>query len=434
MQRHARPAADARRQRSWLPDAELDAHPVGTWLLQMGFDLWIRAFYRREILLPRNFRVAPGTVVASNHQRDVDGPLLGTVLVRRRGLRFRWPLPFYATREDLFRPGILARLTVHWPSPLPALLGRISLAWFFPLGRAEPMRRVREFTLGETLHALVEAGLGERDCASVLNARGRRETGLAAGDATVRLASKREDLPLEAWWGIRRLTRAARGHLAPAFRATIDAQLAHLATRLDRGRCVYFSPEGTISTDGRFGRVRGGLFRLVHMAGSPPWIQPMAIGYDSLAPGRTRVVVRIGEHFRADASLDRREFDAALRQAILDLVPVTPSHLLARWLLHGPPAFTGNELGDWLAHCRSALHTAHPSLDPRLERARMPELAGRRLRWLERRGLVLREGERFHNTCPRDAAPGWRAPANVARYLDNNLAELVPGADGELPC
>lgn len=422
-----------RRTRTWLPDAGLDDHPLGSWSLELGFDLWIHALYRRVVVLPDDFRIAPGTLIASNHQRDVDGPMLGTVLVRREGLSFRWPLPFFATREDLFRPGILSRLTVRWPRPLPALLGHVSLAWFFPLGRAEPMRRVREFTLGETLRALVDAGFGDADAASLLNARGRRELGVNHV-LLADLVARARPAVLEQWWGLRRLMPNARASLAPQFRATIDAQLAHFTQRLERGRCVYFSPEGTISTDGRFGRIRAGFFRLARMTGSPPWIQPMALGYDTLAPGRSRVVVRIGERFRADTTLDRRTFDATLRRAVLALAPVTPSHLLARWLLHGPASFARDDLASWFARCLTALHRTHPSLDPLFAHASVRALAGQRLRWLECRGLVVRQGVYFRNLCPRDAEPGWQAPANIARYLDNNLADLVPAIDRTLPC
>ena len=434
MQRPTTPVAATRQTRRWLPDAELDAHPLGTWLLQMGFDLWIRALYDREVLLPDDFRIAPGTLIASNHLRDVDGPLLGTLLVRRRGLRFQCPLPFFATREDLFRPGILARLTVHWPRPLPALLGHVSLAWFFPLGRAEPMRRVREFTLGETLHALLDAELRDSDCTALLNARGLRESGVGAGTRLRDVAALAPSGVLECAWGLRRLTQPARARIAPAFRTTVAAQLARFAQRLDRGRCVFFSPEGTISMDGHFSRIRAGFFQLTHMAAETPWIQPMAIGYDTLAPGRSRVVVRIGEAVRADTALDRRAFDAALRRAILALAPITPSHLLARWLLHGPAQFTQDDLADWLARGVATLRTTHPSLDPAFERESAVQLADRRLRWLERKNLVLRAGDVFRNRCERGAQPGWRTPSRVARYLDNQLSDLVPDADRRLPC
>lgn len=417
----------------WLPDAELDAHPAGTWLLQMGFDVWISVFYRRTLILPDGFHIAPGTLIASNHQRDVDGPMLGTVLVQRHGLRFLHPLPFFATREDLFRPGILARLTVHWPRPLSALLGRVSLGWFFPLGRAEPMRRAREFTLGEALRALVDAGLGATDCAGVINARGLRELGVHHAPVADCMA-RGAPAPLENWWGLRRLTPVGRQAIATRFRLTVAAQLAQFAQRLDRGRCVYFAPEGTISMDGHFGRIRAGFFRLARAAAVPPWIQPMAMAYDALAPGRTRVVAHIGPRLRANPNLDRRAFDARLRQVVLDLVPVTPSHLLARWLLHGPQRFTPDQLAAWLARSVDTLHGAHPAMDPRLTRPSIPVIVNARLRWLERTQLVVRCGESFENRLPRDAAPGWQTPANTARYLDHQLADLVPDPERVLPC
>lgn len=436
MQQHTAPAATPTGP-AWtrLPDAAADtAHPLGSWLLQMGFELWISLCYDREIVMPDDFRLVPGSLIASNHQRDVDGPMLGIVLARRRGLRFEGTPPFYATREDLFRPGILSRLTVHWPAPLSALLRHVSLAWFFPLGRTEPMRRVREFTLGEALDALCEAGCGDDDCCLHLNARGRRETALSAGTCSVRAALLRRDLPLEAWWGLRRLTLPAFRKIAPAFRAVVDAQLAHFAARLEHGFCVYFSPEGSISMDGRFGRIRDGFHRLVRAVATPPWIQPMALGYDTLAPGRSRVVIRIGERFRADPSLDRRAFDAALRQAVLGLVPITPSHLLARFLSHGPQHFTARDLAAWLACSHATLQARNASLDPMFARFHAEDLAATRLRWLRRKRLVARDGSGFRTIVPRDAAPGWRSPAGIVRYLDNGLADLVPDADRTLPC
>ena len=435
MQQRATPAMTTRGAQSRLPDAAIDAHPVGNWLLQMGFDLWIRMGYDREIVAPAHFQLAPGSLIASNHQRDVDGPMLGIVLARRRGLHFEGTPPFYATREDLFQPGILSRLTVHWPAPLSALLGCISLAWFFPLGRTEPIRRVREFTLGETLLALREQGCGDDDCWALLNPRGRRETALAPGACSVQAALARRDLPLESWWGLRRLSLPAFRKLRAAFRAVVDAQLAHFASRIDRGCSVYFSPEGTISMDGHFGRIRAGFFRLARSTRAPPWIQPMAIGYDTLAPGRSRVVIRVGERFRADPSLDRRAFDMSLRRAILDNVPITPSHLLARFLLHGPEIFTARDLGHWLNHGVSKLYECGASPDPLFARADIHQLASERLHWLQRKRLVARTRRgRFRSTVPQDVEPGWRTPAGVVRYLDNGLADLLPDVARALPC
>lgn len=434
MQRSVAPAASNPPSQTALSGKDRDARPIASWLLKMGFDLTIKALYRREILFPPDFLIPPGTLIASNHQRDVDGPMLGTVLARRHGLRFQWPSPFYATREDLFRPGILSRLTVRWPRPLSALLGLISLAWFFPLGHAEPMRRVWEFTLGDALRALVGAGLGDADAGALLNARGRRETAIGRGERSVRALLARSGAVLEARRGLRRLGPDARAAIEPGFRATVDRQLAHFAKRLDRGRCVYFSPEGTISKNGHFGRVRAGCFRLARMTGSAPWIQPMALGYDTLAPGRSRVVIRVGTAFRADAGARRRDFDANLRGAVLDLVPITPSYLLARFLLHGPRTFTLHDFSSWLVRTRDALARNGATLDPLFERVPADHLAACRLRWLSRRRLVLRDGENFRNICPCDVEPGWGKPANIVRYLDNGLGDAVPDIERLSPC
>lgn len=434
MQHQARTASPIRVPQPRLPDPAVDAHPLASWLLKMGFDLTIEALYRREILMPPDFRMAPGTLIASNHQRDVDGPMLGTVLIRRRGLRFLNPLPFYATREDLFRPGILARLTVHWPRPLPALLRRISLGWFFPLGRTEPMRRVREFTLGEALHVLVEAGFGDDDAGSLLNARGQREAAVSPGELSVSALLERSGDLLEGWWGLRRLRSDARAAIAPGFRATVDRQLAHFARHLDRGCSVYFSPEGTVSMDGCFSRIRAGFFRLACMAESAPWIQPIALGYDTLAPGRSRVVIRSGRAFRADTAACRRAFDAELRSAIVAVATITPSHLLARFLRHGPSRFTVSDLARWLEDAHGALAGHGVPLDPLFARVPARRLAIRRLRWLARKRLVRREGNVYRNTCRRDVLPGWRRTVNTTRYLDNALSSLVPDIERLAPC
>jgi hypothetical protein len=310
----------------------------------------------------------------------------------------------------------------------------VSLAWFFPLGRVEPLRRVGEFTLGDTVDALIAADCGDTDCAALLNARGRRELGINPGDLRLREVPKHIGAPLEARWGLRRITLAALKRIAPAFRATVDAHLAHFAERLDHGRSLYFSPEGSISKTGHFGRARAGLFRLAHMANSPPWIQPIGISYDALAGGRPRVVMRIGTRFRADTRMDRRAFDAAARRALLQIAPITLSQLLARFLLHGPATFTAGDLADWLARSRDALRTRRTSLDPELMQTAAEELVERRLRWLVHQHLVARGSQGFRNTCPEDAAPGWGKPANIVRYLDNAFTDLVPRLERILPC
>ncbi|HEX7382371.1 MAG TPA: hypothetical protein VF265_09495 [Nevskiaceae bacterium] len=396
------------------------------WLTQFLFDVALGSVYRRVVTAAGTLAMEGGTLIASNHQREVDGPLMGSVLVARHGMRFAHPLPYFAARDDLFRPGILSRLEVHWPRAIDALLSRVSLAWFFPLGRTEPMLRVREFTLRDTLQALIAVGMGATACGALLNARGLRALGGLDSALSIRALMRYRDIPFEGWWGLRRLTLATFNRLAPLFRNAVEGQLQLFAQRLNNGHSVYFAPEGSISYDGRFGRIRAGSFRLVHMARTPPWIQPAGFGYDVFVPGRSRFVVRLGERFRADRRLSRRDFDAQLRERILALAPITPSHLLACFLSHGPRRFSERDLCHWLSAAVAELEAQRRSLDPAFATLEIEALTTERLHWLQHKGLVRRQGIGFANLADRDSAPGWRNPSAVVRYLDNSLLDIAP--------
>ncbi|HEX5314085.1 MAG TPA: 1-acyl-sn-glycerol-3-phosphate acyltransferase [Gammaproteobacteria bacterium] len=423
----------------WLPDAALDPHPRLTWFTECCFDLTVLAFYRKEEILPPDYGLAPGTLVVSNHQRDADVPILTTTLCQRRGLHIRWPLPFYAMREDLLRRGFLAGHLAHWPRPLPALLGTLSLGWFFRIVRGEPLRRLREFTFGETLSALLAAGFADARCEAVFNARGRREIEAAIGalPATLRnLDLRRQGKLRRGLWGLRRLRLETFRSLKPLFRREIAAQLARFSSLLDAGRVVYFAPEGTISANGRFGRVREGAWRIVRSAAAPPPILAIALSYDPLGPGRLRVIVRVGIPMREYDTRERRNFEAALEREIRALYPLNASHLLARYLRRGADRFTTEDFAGWFAAARDALRSAGFALDPLLANREAQELAGERLRWLERKALVLRDGHCWRKSRDADVPPGWRKPAAIVAYFDNALADhlaaLAPGVEGDI--
>ncbi|MGH8128733.1 MAG: hypothetical protein ACRETC_10305, partial [Gammaproteobacteria bacterium] len=109
----------------WLPDAELDPHPRLTWLTECAFDLTVDALYEKEEILPVDYALAPGTLIVSNHQRDSDVPILTTTLCQKPGRYLRYPLPFFAAREDILRTGFLRDLALSagWGQGFAALLG-----------------------------------------------------------------------------------------------------------------------------------------------------------------------------------------------------------------------------------------------------------------------------------------------------------------------
>ena len=422
---------------NWLSDAELDPHPPFTWLTACCFDLAVRAVVRNAEIIPPDFRVAPGTLVVSNHLRDCDVPVLTAVLCRRRGLRIVNPLPFCAAREDLFRRGFIGDLLQTWPRPVTWLLGRVPLGGLFRILRVQPIRRIREFTFGETIGALCAAGFGGARPDEVLSARGLRELAAAAEALPSRIDAIDEThlgtLRL-AHWGLRRLRVDVLRALAPAFRATISGQIGRLVELLSTGRVVYLAPEGVTSRSGRFGGVRAGAWQVYRRCTKPPPVLPVALSYDPLCRGRTRAIVAIGKTIPIDADC-RRDFDARLRVEILRLSAVTCSHLASRFIAAGPRQFTTQRFVHWLRHAARAAQQAGLTVDPLLHHAAADDLADERLAWLARRELIARAGAGWRNRWPAGVEPAWATPAGVVSYLHNaldDLATLDSGLAGKL--
>lgn len=414
----------------WLPDSEQYAHPRLSWVIEFAFDVVLDRMFRVEHDVPPDFMPPPGALVVSNHLRDSDAPILGTLLYRRKGLHMHGRLPFFAMREDLFQKGALANLLYACPRPVNRLLRLIPLMWLFHSVRTMPMRRLREFTWHDTLRELVRAGLGPDSPLDVFNARGQRE-----------LKDCLETLPdrvdaINPWqlgrmrveyWGLRRLSLSVLRRLAPDFRATITQQLQDFARLLDAGHNVYFAAEGHVSPKGRFGRIRAGTWQLGRMTASPVPLLPFTLSYDPLGPGRTRVIVRMGDMLDNPDVDNSAAFADQVRTALVARRVVTPSHLLARFLCECSTPFAARELVAWMEHAKAATRDAGLELDPLFERMSLQALVDERLRWLRRKHLVGRANGGWHNRWESDTPPGWLNPAGVVRYLANALADFAPG-------
>jgi 1-acyl-sn-glycerol-3-phosphate acyltransferase len=414
---------------SLLPEAEYYPNPRLSWLIEVGFDLTVRALYRVERVLQPGCR--PGTLVVSNHQRESDVPIVCAALCRRRGLRILDPLPFFAMREDLLHRDALFNLLAKSPRPVARTLGKIPLRWLFHGVRTMPMRRLREFTLGDTIEALIEAGLGDAEAESVLNARGQREVVARMQRLPGHVREISRDAMGKAWrtyWGLRRLRLSAFRRIEPDFRRTINTQLDNFAALLDSGRSLYMAPEGTISPTGYFGRVRAGPWQVSRRRATPALVMPVGLSYDALGPGRLRVVVHGGAPLRHPDLSNQCRFGADLREMLLALCVLTPSHLLAWYLHHGPPCFTTAKLAGWLERGRDAAHAAGVGLDPIWKRSSGAMIARERIAWMRRKRLIAPAGDDiWRNIWPRDSAPGWDTPAAMVTYFVNSLTDFAPG-------
>lgn len=410
----------------WLPDAELDPHPRLTWLTECAFDVAVDALYEKEEILPKGYKLEGGTLIISNHERDSDVPVLTTTLCQRRGRFIRYPLPFYASREDILRPGFLRELLLvqGWPEIIAWPAGWIPLRWLLQIVRARPMRRVREFTLKEAIGALCKVGLGNEDPRDWLrpSTLAELEKRLRGGVPHTLERLRRKGLGIygAAFWGLRRLRPTALRRIAPDMRETINTQLKGYANLLDQDRCVYFAPEGTITDDGGMGRIRAGTLRLFKSARRTPRVLPVGLSYDFFNRGRRRVVVNVGTPIEELEPESPRAFNNTLRETLLKLRVATASHLLAQYLSTAPSQFTVEELSEWMNRaCKAVVH-AGITLDPLLLRTNdMEALVRMRLAWLSHHELVSRAADNIHweNRWSREKAPGKDAAWVNARHL-----------------
>lgn len=412
-----------------LSDPDRPAHPRLSWLLECAFDIVLRRLFRVEHDLPKDFRVPRGCLLTSNHLRDSDGPLLGWLIYHCKGLRRYNSLPFFAMREDLYQREGLANLLFTCPWPFIRLLGLIPLKWVFGGVRTYPLRRLREFTWHDTLRELVDVGMGDADPQEVFNARGRREL-LQHLDALPARVDAINPWKLGhmrvAHWGLRRLTLSALDRLAPHFRRTVERQLRFFAQQLDARQNVYFAPEGHVSMDGDFGRIRAGTWLLGRMTAGPMPILPFTISYDPLGPGRTRVIVRHGEALEDIDFHDTCLLAKRLRKALLSRRVITPSHLLAHFLCVRSTPFGVHELAAWLRDATAAARAAGLLVDPLFDRVSLEQLADERVRWLARKRLIWPANGMWQRRFSPDIEPSWRNTPGTVRYLANAMASFAP--------
>lgn len=413
----------------WLPDSEKYAHPRLSWLLQYAFDVVLSHMFHVDHDFPPDFQPSPGTVIISNHLRDSDALILGVQLFGRDGMHMRGPLPYFAMREDLSQRGALANLLHACPWPLIHLLRVIPLGWLFDNVRALPIRRLREFTWHDAWREAVRVGFGPSPPEEVFNARGLRELRQRLPRLPARVDA------IDPWrlgsmrvrpWGLRRLTRQVRRRLSSDFRAVVADQLGTLARRLDEGECLYFAPEGHISMDGRFGRIRAGTWLLGRMTSRPLTMLPFTLSYDPLGPGRTRVVLRMGEVLDELDPEDSRGLSRTVKRTLVAHRVITPSHLLAQFLCTREAPFTTRDLVAWLDAAKRATTQVGHELDPLFARTDTDALVAERLRWLRRKHLVARKDGNWYNRLDRTVSPGWLHVHGVVRYLANALGDLDP--------
>jgi 1-acyl-sn-glycerol-3-phosphate acyltransferase len=199
----------------------------------------------------------------------------------------------------------------------------------------------------------------------------------------------------------------------------IEAQLRRFAGLLDRGRDLYWTPEGGLGLDGHMDRFRAGFYRLVRASHAPLSVLPVAVFYDFMTTLRTRCFIRFGPELEVDRGLGKAALELQAREAILRQMTINAGHLAAAALRELPAdaRLTRSELEDHLRQQARRFRVRGLVLDPRLSmRWTFSRRIGQLLRYTEREGILDREGSH------------WRVGLGVEhpemRYVLNELADL----------
>jgi hypothetical protein len=344
---------------------------VGPLYDAVGVGMWAysNAAFRVVALGPRRFRLEPRTLVVSTHRRETDVPVIGPLLYFGGRLwRHRDERMSFAARDDMFLPGFFAGFPPDLSPRVRRLLFPIGVRRFLPRVQVHPISSASVARAAELLHSRRESPLEEVAPAALVDEfrlraadRGlplpRRSGDALRGeyaDLLWRSVTREEAPDLDGFWGARA--------------ATASADFRRLVELVRGGGSLVVFPEGRPSPDGEIGPLRRGLSALVRRA-RPDGFLPVALAYDPLRRGRTRVVVTLGPRVEPPAE----DVEAATLELLRRATPLTCGQYVAHELLSGrDPDAEG--LGQAVEEARSKQRPVDPELlDSSRQRIRLVE-------------------------------------------------------------
>jgi hypothetical protein len=326
----------------------------------VGHGMWAysRAAFRVTTLGDVTFAPEPGTLVVVTHRRETDVPILCPPLYfGMGGRRNRTDRMHFAARDDMFLPGFFAGFPPDLPLRARRLLYPVAVGRWLPLVNVFPIRSASVARLGEVLAARPDEPLAELVPAETLAAF--RARGGSVGRAGDVLRGAYADL----LWQAVSPGEGVTGDL-DEFWSGRAAQAAgdfrRLVALLRDGRVLVVFPEGRPSPDGEIGPIRPGIGALVRR-GHPAVMRPLAIAYDPLGRGRTRVHLALGEPVEPPSENVEAEILALLRRTM----PLTCGQVVASRLEAGAeadPTALERDLADAVDRARSERRAVEPDL------------------------------------------------------------------------
>ena len=329
----------------------------------VGHGMWAysNAAFRVEVLGGEKPDPGPGTLVAVTHRKETDVPVIGPPLYfAMGGRRNTTGRMHFAARDDMFVPGFFAGFPPDLPLRARRLLYRVGVGKWLPRVNVFPIRSASVARVGEVLadapgDALAElvpeetvAALAARAAACGLDtpARGGDVLHGMYADLLWEPLSPEDTRGLEEFWS-RRAARAAGD-----FRTLVEI--------VRDGNVLIVFPEGRPSPDGEIGPIKPGIGALVRR-GKPRAIRPLALAYDPLVRGRTRVHLALGEPVEPPAE----DVEGALLALLRVTMPLTCGQVVAARLQAGAdadPHALERDLSDAVAVAREEGRPVEPDL------------------------------------------------------------------------
>lgn len=261
-----------------------------------------------------------GRILVTNHQHDLESIVLPGLLT----LRDPWHERVVAiASERLFETGFLVPRVPPWL--IPAVRGLSLGPILFLVGALPLENEPRSRTLHSWAHEVM-AVHGDLPLTQVFSADALAALHLShlAQESSYPLSAVwRADLaqPAEARMSLLALNEPYRSEVRASARPRIERQFAAVEEALRNGDTLYLTPEGRVSPDGRLGRFRLALDRLMPEAAGGVYLA--GVSYEPFLFKKLTLCCHI---VRAEKSVD------GLPQELLAIRPVTVSQLLAEWL------------------------------------------------------------------------------------------------------
>jgi len=298
-----------------------------------------KKLYEVEVRGLEHFKYDPFTIVACSHKRDGDIPLVLPRLYfflrpnRRKGLR----MMYVVTRDDVHESGFL---TLYFPTLdrwLRPFIARFRVTRLFKQLQTCPVKLPDEHTVNQLLHETkrLEGNLRLSEVLTpewLVRLMGEEH----AANPRLRLKDAIFKAPLNvlSQYATPRIfkeplaTRIMKRH-----HQTVVSQLYQISRVLDKGGVIFIAPEGRVTPDGRFGKMRAALTRVVSQTRADVKMTPVNVTYDFMDTLRPRAIINIGPEVLSLKLYSKNELAEVVRRSIAGLTCVTMSGLAGHWLI-----------------------------------------------------------------------------------------------------